>query len=106
MLDPLPSRVLKELLPTVGPVILSLMNLSFSTGIVPSNFKAAVLKPLLKKPGLDPELVRNYRPISNLPFLSKVQERIVAKQIVDYLTRNNLFESGISTQLKLLLQEL
>ena len=61
MLDPLPSRVLKELLPTVGPAILSLMNLSFSTGIVPSNFKAAVLKPLLKKPGLDPELVRNYR---------------------------------------------
>jgi hypothetical protein len=48
MLDPLPSRVLKELLPTVGPAILSLMNLSFSTGIVPSNFKAAVIKPLLK----------------------------------------------------------
>uniref|UniRef100_A0A8C5AGF3 Reverse transcriptase domain-containing protein n=1 Tax=Gadus morhua TaxID=8049 RepID=A0A8C5AGF3_GADMO len=92
MLDPLPSRVLKDLFPTVGPVILLLMNLLFSTGIVPSNFKAAVLKPLLKKPGLDPELVRNYRPISNLSFLSKVQERIVAKQIVDYLTRNNLFE--------------
>ena len=51
-----------------------------------------MLKPLLKKPGLDPELVGNYRPISNLPFLSKVQERIVAKQIVDYLTLNNLFE--------------
>ena len=39
MLDPLPSRVLKELLPTVGPAILSLMNLSFSTGIVPIQFK-------------------------------------------------------------------
>jgi hypothetical protein len=59
MLDPLPSKVLKELLPTVGPAILSLMNLSFSTEIVPSNFKAAVIEPLLKKPGLDPELVRN-----------------------------------------------
>uniref|UniRef100_A0A8C5CCP5 Reverse transcriptase domain-containing protein n=2 Tax=Gadus morhua TaxID=8049 RepID=A0A8C5CCP5_GADMO len=92
VLDPLPSRVLKDLFPTVGPVILLLMNLSFSTGIVPSNLEAAVLKPLLKKPGLDPELVRNYRPISNLPFLSKVLERIVAKQIVDYLARNNLFE--------------
>ena len=85
MLDPLPSKVLKELLPTVGPAILSLMNLSLSTGIVPSNFKAALIKPLLKKPGLDPELVRNYQPMSNLPVLSKVQERIVAKQIVDYL---------------------
>ena len=92
MLDPLPSKVLKELLPTVGPAILSLMNLSLSTGIVPSNFKAAEIKPLLKKPGLDPELVRNYQPISNLRFLTKVQEMIVTKQIVDYLTRNNLFE--------------
>ena len=84
-LDPLSSKILKELLPTLGTAILSLMNLSLSTGIDPSNFKAAVIKPLLKKPGLDPELVRNYQPMSNLPVLSKVQERIVAKQIVDYL---------------------
>ena len=57
------------------------MNLPLSTGIVPSSFKAAVIKPLLKKPGLDPELVSNYLPISNLPFLSKIQERIAAKQL-------------------------
>ena len=68
------------------------MNLSLSMGIVPSSFKAAVMKPLLKKPGLDPDLDSNSRPILNLPFLSKVQERIAAKQIVDYLTRNNVFE--------------
>ena len=55
MLDPLPSKVLKEHLPTVGPAILLLMNLSLSIGIVPSSFKDAVIKPLLKKPGLDPE---------------------------------------------------
>ena len=101
MLDPIPSKVFKELLPTVGPAILSLVNLSLSTGIVPSSFKAAVIKLLLKKPGLDPELVSNYQPILNLPFLSKVQERIVVKQIViDYLMRNNLFEpfqSGFRT---------
>ena len=65
-----PSKVLKEFLPTVGPAILSLINLSISTGIVPSSFKAAVIKPILKKPGQDPEFVSNYRPISNLPFLS------------------------------------
>ena len=51
MMDPLPSKVLKEILSTVGPAILSLMNLSLSMGIVPSSFKAAVIKPLLKKPG-------------------------------------------------------
>jgi hypothetical protein len=38
----------KELLPTVGPAILSLMNISLSTGIVPSSFKAAVIWRLLK----------------------------------------------------------
>ena len=91
MLDPLPSKVLKELVPTVGPAVLSLMNLLLSTVIVRSYFKAAVVKPLLKKLGLDPELVSNYQLISNLHFLSKVQERIVAKQVVNYLMRNNLF---------------
>ena len=79
MLDPLSYKVLNELLPTVGPAILSLMNLSLSMGIVPSSFKAAVIKLLLIKPCLDPELV-SYQPILNLPFLSKVQERIVAKE--------------------------
>ena len=43
MMDPLPSKVLKEILPTVGPAILSLMNLSLSMGIVPSSFKAVVI---------------------------------------------------------------
>ena len=74
------------------------MNLSQSTGIVPSSFKAVVIKPLLKKPGLDPELVRNYRPILNLPFLSKVEERIAAKQIVHYLMTKNLFKPFQSAQ--------
>ena len=79
-LDHLPSKVLKELLPAVGPAILPVMNLSLSTVLIPSSFKAAVIKLLLKKPGLDPELVSIYWPISNLPFRSKVQERVVAKQ--------------------------
>ena len=48
ILDPLPSKFLEKRLPTLGPAILSIMNLSLSTGIVPSSFKAVVIKPLLK----------------------------------------------------------
>ena len=100
MLDPLPTKVFKELFPTVGMAMLNIMNLSLSTGIVPPSFKSAVVKPLLKKPGLDPEALSSYRPISNLPFLSKVLERIVAGQIINHLTVHNLFEpfqSGFRT---------
>ena len=44
----------------------------------------------MKKPGLDPDQPENFRPISNLPFLSKVLERIVFSQIEHYLNDCNL----------------
>ena len=52
----------------------------------------AVVKPLLKKPTLDPDILANYRPISNLPFISKILEKTVANQLCDYLHRNSLLE--------------
>ncbi|PME06503.1 hypothetical protein A8A06_07420 [Escherichia coli] len=52
----------------------------------------AAIKPLLKKPSLDPAILANYRPISNLPFISKILERVVAEQLCDHLQRNGLFE--------------
>ena len=69
-----------------------MINLSLLTGYVPQSFKLAVIKPLLKKPTLDPEVLANYRPISNLPFLSKILEKTVAKQLCDFLNDNSLFE--------------
>ena len=50
------------------------------------------MRPLLKKPGLDPENLKNYRPVSNLPFLSKVLEKVVLQQLLDHLESNNLLE--------------
>nr|KAG5705734.1 hypothetical protein BaRGS_027393 [Batillaria attramentaria] len=46
-------------------------------GSVPDSFKQAIVLPLLKKSGLDANVLKNYRPVSNLPFLSKVLEKIV-----------------------------
>jgi len=54
------------------------------------NYKSANICPLLKKPGLDSADVRNYRPISNLKVISKLLERLVASQLMAYLSNNKL----------------
>ena len=90
--DPIPSRLLKESFPLIADSILNIINTSLETGYVPQSFKYAVIKPLLKKPNLDPELLVNYRPISNLPFVSKILERVVVKQLCCHLQDNSLFE--------------
>ncbi|MDF4341033.1 reverse transcriptase family protein [Vibrio parahaemolyticus] len=92
LLDPIPTRLLKEVFPLVNTHILDMINISLLTGYVPQSFKTAVIKPLLKKPTLDPEVLANYRPISNLPFMSKILEKVVADQLCDFLHDNNLFE--------------
>jgi len=65
-------------------------NRSLVHGVVPAAFKTAYITPLLKKSGLDPADVKSYRPISNLSVLSKLLERLVARQLIDYLTAFNL----------------
>ena len=92
MLDPVPTRLFKEVFPLISSSILDVINLSLLQGYVPKAFKVAVIKPLLKKPSLDPDDLVNYRPISNLPFLSKILEKVVAKQVCDHLHHNELFE--------------
>ncbi|XP_051236020.1 uncharacterized protein LOC127351993 [Dicentrarchus labrax] len=92
LLDPIPTRLLKEVVPLIGTSFLDMINLSLLSGYVPQSFKVAVIKPLLKKPTLDPGVLANYRPISNLPFLFKILEKVVAKQLCDFLHNNSLFE--------------
>ena len=70
-----------------------MMNLSLVTGYVPQSFKVAVIKPLLKKPTLDSEVLANYRAISNPPFLSKILEKAVDNQLCNFLHSNSLFEN-------------
>ena len=74
------------------PVINGIVNLSLKSGSMPAKLKEAVLKPLLKKPNLDQTDFKNYRPVSNLSFLSKVIEKAVALQLTSYLEDNHLYE--------------
>ncbi|MEJ4486827.1 reverse transcriptase domain-containing protein, partial [Enterococcus faecium] len=90
LLDPIPSKLFKDIFPIIGSVILDLVNTSLLTGYVPVSFKTAVIKPLLKKTSLDAEDIANYRPISNLTFISKILEKIVLNQLNDHLCGNNI----------------
>ncbi len=65
---------------------------SLQTGIIPSSLKAAQLTPIIKKANLDPESLSNYRPISNLNYISELVECAVVSQLATYLTDNDLLE--------------
>jgi len=97
MLDPIPTKLLKEMLSEVIDPLLNIINLSLSPGYVPKTFKLAMIKPLVKKTQLDPTDLVNYRPISNLPFLSKVLGKAVSSQLCSFLEGNDIcedFQSG------------
>jgi len=89
-LDPLPTWLLKTCIDELVPVITSVVNSSLISGVVPLDFKSAIVRPLLKKTGLDTENLKNYRPVSNLAFLSKILEKVVANRLDGHLNRNNL----------------
>ena len=91
-LDPIPSWLFTSCLPTLLPVVTSIINTSLSTGVVPECFKHATISPLIKKPSLDPESLASYRPVSNLPYLSKCLERVVAQQLQLYLDSHSLYD--------------
>lgn len=51
-----------------------------------------MVRPLLKKPQLDPSILSNFRPVSHLPFLYKVLEKVVFKQLQSFLEDNDVFD--------------
>ena len=74
------------------PYITDIFNISLSSGCVPDLFKQAIPIPLIKNNSLDSNILSNYRPVSNLPFLSKVLEKIVISQLMSHIKENNLNE--------------
>jgi hypothetical protein len=70
----------------------AIVSLSLFTGTFPTALKTAMVKPLLKKSHLDSSALSNFQPISNLPFLSKILEKLVFKQLNYFLSANCIFE--------------
>ena len=86
--DGLSSKLLKYIDTEVGDILACIINQSLLTGIFPDSLKLAKVAPIFKKD--DPHLTDNYRPISLLPVISKVFEKVVFKQVYDYFNDNNL----------------
>jgi retron-type reverse transcriptase len=94
-LDGIPTKFLRDAATIIAPTVAHIVNLSFEKGIVPTDIKMAKVIPLYKKGNrLDPG---NYRPVSILSVVSKIIEKVVHKQIYDYVSKNRLiydFQSG------------
>ena len=91
-LDPLLATIMRSCSSALVPVFKTVISLSLSTRSVPEDLKIASLRPLLKKPNADCEQFSNFRPVSNLKFLSKLVEKSVFAQLNNYLTVNGLQE--------------
>jgi len=90
--DPIPTKLMSDLLPELLSPITHIVNLCLSCGMFPSSLKSAIVRPLLKKSTLDCDMYKNYRPVSNLPFLSKVIEKVLAARLFSHMQENNLIE--------------
>ena len=89
--DPIPTFLLKDILPNILPLLREIVNKSLQTGNFPDDLKVALVRPLLKKTNLD-LVEKNYRPVSNLQYISKLIEKAVNIQLNDHITTNNLME--------------
>ena len=65
-LDPFPTKLLMSHLPSIFDIIICIVNLCFLSGVFPTSCKSSIIFTLIKKQGLDPEILKNYRPVVNL----------------------------------------
>ena len=88
-LDIMPTAGLKEVLGTILPSLAHLVNESLDQGAFYTNWKEALAKPLVKKISLGTTMT-NYRPVSNLQFISKIVERVTLDQFKQHCNSNSL----------------
>ena len=87
--DVIPASLLKDILLALAPSLANIFNISLENGIFASQWKVAIIRPLLEKAGL--ELISsNYRLVSNLVFLSTALEKVVLEQFTKYCDTHKL----------------
>lgn len=108
-LDPMPTWLLKECVDVLTPFLTCMINNSFIKGLFPSVLRQAVITPLIKKANLDPDILKNYRPVSNLSTLGKILENPAVSRLNEHLHSKDLtdkfqsaYKSAHSTETALL----
>ena len=87
-LDPIPTSIIKGDPEAFAPFLTKIVNCSLHNGSFTSELKQANVKPLLKKLGLTSDDKKNFRPVSNLSFMSKLIERAVSEQLNKHAEKN------------------
>ena len=93
--DYIDTRTVKLIAEQIAPVLTYIINLSIQSSSFPTIWKWAKVIPLLKSTTADAILPKSYRPVALLPILSKVLEKVVFCQLVDYLEKNRLIHPNL-----------
>ena len=88
--DPIPLSLMKIIINSITITIVKIINDSLNSRYVPTQLKHAIVTPILKKNKLDINDINNYRPISQLPIIAKLLEKVVYCQLNNYLHTNQL----------------
>ena len=101
-LDILPVTLFKKLSYILIPPLCKVINTSFLTGVFPKQLKIARITPIHKSGEFN--IPSNHRPISSLPYLSKIYEKLMVNRLISFCVRFSIlssvqfgFQSGIST---------
>ena len=93
-LDNIPSRRLKLCSPYISSSICDIINQVLETGIFPDDWEKAKVHPIFKSD--ERNLPNNYTPISILPAISKIIERVMHTQLLEYFQAGNLLTDSQS----------
>ena len=88
----MPTWLLKQCIDELLPLITSIINNSMATGTFPRELKNAIIVPLLKKVKLDHKILKSFRPVANLHFLSKLLENLIVSRLDEHLLDCSLYD--------------
>ena len=85
-LDSLPTWLLKECIAELVLLITDIVNMSLRESTIPKSLKTTLIRPFWKKTGLDTDILKKFRPVSNLTFISKLIEKVISGTLNEHLT--------------------
>ena len=91
-IDGISNRILKKIYPGIIEAMKIIFDKSMQEGIFPSNMKIAIVKPLYK--GKSKTEIINYRPVSLLPVISKVLEKVIQTRVVNFFVKHKVLTEG------------